>query len=422
MKKVLTDKAIQSLKPALTGKRYIVGDALVPGLGIRVTDSGHRTFVLGARYPGSPHFKRREIGEVGAIGLAAARDKARSWISEIKAGKDPRDAQRTTEANTFAAVAEDFFKAPHVKAKRKAKVVEREIRTELIPVLGPRPIKEITWRDISQVISAVAGRGTSGAFARNILGHAKRVFKFAIASGILELSPCDRIKPLDLLGEKQVRTRVLDDDEIRAVWRAAGRIGYPFGTLTQLILLTGCRLSEVAEARWSEFGPQVWTIPSERFKSGQVHLIPLTPAMNALLASIPRWRGGDFLFSTTNGRQPVAGFADSAKARLDREMARSWRALGRIAGTDRRGLVPENATAHDLRRTVRTRLSGLRIPYNVAEMVVGHSKKGMARIYDQYEYSTEIREALTAWNAALESIVEPPPASTNVVPLRGVGS
>src|SRR5262249_38092627 len=79
-KRVLTDKATRILKPAPAGKRYEVHDAIVPGMSVRVTERGHKTYVLGARYPVSPHFKVCELGEVGAITLSAARDKAREWL------------------------------------------------------------------------------------------------------------------------------------------------------------------------------------------------------------------------------------------------------------------------------------------------------------------------------------------------------
>ena len=74
---------------------------------------------------------------------------------------------------------------------------------------------------------------------------------------------------------------------------------------------------------------------------------------------------------------------------------------------------------HDIRRTVRTRLSGLRIPDTISERVIGHGAKGLARVYDQHKYLDEMREALEAWEAKLRSIVIPPPS--NVVPLRGSG-
>jgi integrase len=71
---------------------------------------------------------------------------------------------------------------------------------------------------------------------------------------------------------------------------------------------------------------------------------------------------------------------------------------------------------HDLRRTLRTHLSALRIPDHIAEMVIGHGRQGLQRVYDQHRYLDEMREALTLWSARLRSIVEPPPA--NVVAIK----
>jgi integrase len=104
---------------------------------------------------------------------------------------------------------------------------------------------------------------------------------------------------------------------------------------------------------------------------------------------------------------------------LEKEMLRSWRALGRAQGIDRRNAKIGNWSLHDVRRTVRTRLSALRVPEQIAELVIGHAKRGLVRVYDQHKYIDEMREALTLWNNKLESIVNRPPAGANVVPLRG---
>ena len=423
-RRVLTDKSITSFKPAPAGQRTTVYDALVPGLAVRVTDRGHKTFILGARYPGSANFAVRELGQVGAITLAAARDKAREWLTLIKAGKDPREVERAAAAaaklqaaTTFAAVSEEFFKR-HLQGKRKAHIVEHQIRRELMPALGPRPIAEITRRDVVTLLEAIADRGNTGAYARNIHSHLKTLFNWAIARDIygIETSPCDRIQPKALFGEKRIRERVLDDDELRALWRAASRLGFPYGTLVQFIMLTGVRLNEARETKWNEFGPKLWTIPPERFKMNSTHVVPLTNAMIALLDGLPQWKRNDYVF--TNGKRPLGGLSYT-KAKLDRAMLLSWRALGRAQGIDRRNAKIENWTLHDIRRTVRTRLSALRVPEQIAELVIGHAKRGLVRVYDQHTYMDEMREALTLWNAKLESIVNPPAAS-NVVALRGV--
>jgi integrase len=426
-RKILTDRAVKSLRPAAQGKRYIVADVVVPGLGVRVTDRAHRTYVLGARFPGSKHFKRRELGEVGALTLEEARNKARDWLELIKAGRDPADVERKKRqenrqiaSNTFGAVVEDFV-VRHLRGKRKAAVVEREVRTELAAWMKS-PIAEITRRDVVELIEAIVDR-PAHAYARNIFDHIRGVFNFAIARGFygIEHSPCDRLKPRDLIGVKRVRDRVLSDEELWAVWRATSRpewTPYPYGPLIRLLMLTGCRLSEVAGARWREFDlerERMWVIPAARYKMNADHRIPLTPDMIALLEALPRWKKGDFLFSM-DGAKPYNGFSKS-KERLDRRVLRSWRAAGRIRGVDRREHKIEGWSAHDLRRTVRTRLSALRVPEPIAELVIGHARRGLARVYDQHRFEDEKREALTAWNALLKSIVDPP-SIENVIELR----
>ena len=105
----------------------------------------------------------------------------------------------------------------------------------------------------------------------------------------LDVSPCDRIRPVRVIGKKSARQRVLSDAELKALWATSARIGYPLGRVTQMIMLTGARRAEAAEARWQEFDLEkgLWTIPPERFKSGVSHLVPLTSDMTALLESLP---------------------------------------------------------------------------------------------------------------------------------------
>jgi hypothetical protein len=160
------------------------------------------------------------------------------------------------------------------------------------------------------------------------------------------------------------------DDDLRAVWRAADGLGYPYGPLVRLLMLTGQRRAEVGEAQWCEFDLErrLWTITAARFKSDAVHVLPLSDEAMAILEALPRWRGGDFVFSTNGGRKPVDGFS-YAKARIDKLVAAQ------------RGRAAEPWVFHDLHRTVRTRLSALRVPHEVAELVIGHARKGFARIY-----------------------------------------
>jgi integrase len=422
-KRTLNDWIIKALKPAPAGQRREVWDALVPGLGVRTTETGAKSFVLATRYPGSPNPARRTLGAYGELTLEQARNKARHWLDLVHHGVDPqteverqRLAEQRKRANTFAAVAGDFI-ALKVSKERRGFEAERIIRRELLPAWGDRAITDIVANDVMAVIRPLAARAPC--MARNTLATAKRLFGWAIDQQVygLETSPADRLKSKRIIGERPPRQRVLGDDELFAFWRATGRMSYPFGPLLRMLLLTGQRHMDVAHAPWSEFKleQREWTIAAGRFKSAASQLVPLTDQMLALLNDLPQFKSGNFLFSTNHGVTPTR-IAD--KTRLDARMLRILQAMARRRGEDPSAVELQPWVVHDLRRTMRTRLAALRVSDQVAEMVIGHGKKGLRRIYDQHEYKTEMREALELWGARLRSIVEPPPP--NVVALRAV--
>jgi hypothetical protein len=178
----LNDKILKSLKPAAPRQRYTVMDGIVPGFGVRVTDSGHRTFVLVARFPGGRNPTRRAIGDYGELTLETARAKARRWLELIQAGKDPACEEERTkreelrkQKHTFAAVAEEFIRR-HVSKTRKAAVAEREIRREFIARWGTRPVTEIDQLDVKAVLRAAVDRGAPYQ-AHNLLVHIRSLFK-----------------------------------------------------------------------------------------------------------------------------------------------------------------------------------------------------------------------------------------------------
>lgn len=401
----LTDRKLAALKPE--GKRYDVMDTDVPGFGVRVSETGQRTFVLIARYPGSSNPTRRALGEYPVLSLEQARERARDWRELIRKGIDPkaeverlRREELRKQQTTFGAVAEDYI-ALRVKAQRRVVETEREIRKELIAPWGSRPITAITRSDVVALVDAITRRPAPYT-AHIVLGHARSLFNWAINRGAygLEASPCDRVKPTALIGAKEPRQRVLTDAELASLWKSSETLGYPFGPIFHLLLLTGARKSELAEARWSEFdlAKKIWTVPPERFKSNASHLIPLSDAAVAIIESLPR-TGNDHLFT---GRKGMVHNFYIPKERLDALM----------------GPMPA-WVIHDIRRTVRTRLASLRISDLVAEMVIGHGRKGIQRVYDQHTYEAEMREALELWAARLRDIVTPPPE--NVVRMKSGG-
>jgi integrase len=191
------------------------------------------------------------------------------------------------------------------------------------------------------------------------------------------------------------------------------QVGYPYGPLFKLLILTGQRKSEVAEAQWSEIDStkKIWTIPAGRMKARAAHVLPLSDDAMEVLRSLPRFDGGDYLFSVQFGKRPVAAFS-AAKARFDAEMLKVIREAepkAKLAGF----------VIHDIRRTVRTGLSAIpNISDLVRELVIAHTKPGLHKVYDQYAYFDEKRFALDAWAARLRSIVEPPPAHVVVLQTR----
>jgi integrase len=406
-RRLLTDTFIRALPPAALGGRDHYWDNKVPGFGVRVTARGAKSFILYARFPPERVPARRALGDASKMGLAAARKLAREWLDLIEQGRDPKEiARQATQAaqrsrrTTFAVVAEAWLDEAVRGQQRKAKEVEADVHREFLPRWGNRPITEITTLDVREVIQAVKKRAP--AQARNLLGYAKRLFGWALAQDAygLAANPAVTLRPQDLLGRKVIRQRVLNDDELRALWHAAGALAYPYGPLFQMLALTGQRKSEVAEARWPEFDLQkkLWTIPAERMKGDAVHVVPLTDDVIAILQALPRFKKGDYVFSTMYGAKPVNGFS-KAKARLDAAMG-----------------TPEPFVIHDIRRTMRTELSALPIPDRVRELVIAHAPPGLHKVYDQYAYLDEKRHALELWAARLRNIVTPLPA--NVVVLR----
>jgi integrase len=406
----LTDRTLKAVRP--TGKRHDIMDSEVRGFGLRVSETGQKTFILIARFPGSSNPTRRALGEYPSLTLEKAREKARHWRDLVRQGIDPRSEEerlrrleRRKQQTTFAAVAEDYLER-HVRGQRRASDSEREIRKELIAPWGERPIASIAREDVVNLVDAVAHR-PAPYLAHIVLGHARSLFNWAINRGAygLETSPCDRVKPSALIAPKQPRQRVLNDEELRALWSSSEIMGYPFGPLYRLLLLTGARRSEVAGGQWRELDLQknLWMVPPERFKSNSTHIIPLSDQAVAILRELPRFTKGGHLFTTTYGEKPVAGFSKSKEA-LDALMK------------ERLGASPPPWVIHDIRRTVRTLLASLRVPDTVAEMVIGHGRKGLQRVYDQHRYVDEMREALELWAARLRDIVTPPP--DNLVRLK----
>jgi integrase len=448
-KSVLTDRGLKALKPAPAGKRYTIWDAMQPHLGVRVTEKGAKSFIVVRRRPGQRDPDTHVLGRYPALTLKAARDAAPGILEVLAEGKSPnqlkaeavREAARR-RADTLATAVEKFVEHEEGKGLRSRRETAAILRREFLgqvpkrvrqaterggkavtewidgkdPLWRDRPVLDITRRDIIERLDAVKARAGKHA-ARHALGAVRKLFNWAEEGERfgLEESPAARIrdKTIGITGRDLKRQRVLGDAELRDVWRAAETMGYPFGRLVQLLMLTGQRLNDVAKAQRGEIDldAAVLTVPPERFKTGIVQEVPLAPLAVALLEAVPKFKAG-FVLTTTGGARPLSGLS-KMKARLDKTIAEQ---------RTKDGAAPMPPwVLHDLRRTVRTRLtSDLDVDAFVAERVLGHALQGLHGVYDQGAHRAQKRAALEKWAVRLLAIVEPPPPAPNVVALEEV--
>jgi integrase len=213
--------------------------------------------------------------------------------------------------------------------------------------------------------------------ANRVLAAVRRFWNWCLEQGKAEASPVASIKAP---AKESSRDRVLSEDEIRRIWSACDQMGWPFGLLIQLLLVTGQREDEVAGMRWSDIDLKsgVWTLAREMSKSDRLNQVPLPSLALQILEALPRT--GALVFSTT-GSTPVSGFS-KAKARCDcLSGVEGWR-------------------FHDLRRTVASGMARLKVEPWVVEKVLNHQTgqlSGVAGVYNRWGYLDEKREALEKW-------------------------
>ena len=381
-KRALTDAAIKRLKPPPKGQVDIF-DRGYPGLALRLSYGGNRSWVVFYRHAGK--LKRLKLGIYPALSLGDAREAWRKAREDAQAGRDPsRVRQAGAGATDFAGVAREWLQRDQAK-NRQVHIVTRMIERDVTPSWGNREIASISRRDVLDVIDAIVDRG-SPVMARRVHGHLHRLFKWAVGRGIIESNPlADLPKP----GHETKRDRVLTDEELVAVWRACENIPAHFANALRLLSVTGARLNEIGQLRWSEIHGDEIRLEGARTKNGQPHTIPLSAAALAILEGVKRIKDSPFVFSP-NGNRPVAGWTPQ-KATIDKFA----------------GIAPW--VIHDLRRTVATGLQKLKTPLQVTEAILGHtagSRAGVIGIYQRHDYADEKRAALEAWGAHVMALVE----------------
>ena len=381
-KKALTDAAVKRIKPPAAGQVDFF-DQGYPGLALRVSYGGGRSFVFFYRMGG--RLRRMTLGTYPAMSLAEAREAWRGARQDAATGRDPSQARKYgTGATDFRNVAAQWILRDQAKNKSR-RIVARLIDVNVLPAWEHRKVGDIGRRDVLDVIDAIVDRGAV-VTARRVQAHLHRLFAWAIGRGITEMNP---LAGLPKPGVETARKRVLDDDELLAVWRGAESLGWPFGYAFRLLILTGSRRSEIGQLRWSEIEGDTIKLDGTRTKSGQEHVIPLSVAAAAIIEAAPLIADSEFVF-TVDGKKPISGWT-RAKEKLDKLAAiEAWR-------------------THDLRRTTATGLQKLKVPLTVTEAVLGHiagSRAGIVSVYQTHDYLDEKRSALEAWGAHVMALVE----------------
>jgi integrase len=378
-KRTLTDQAAQRLKPRAGDIQTDYFDSSYPGLALRVSER-RKVWTYGYRI----HGKQRRItfDLFPAMGVAAAHDAWRHARDEVRAGRDP--AHKDEKSSTlFGDVLAEWLKRDQADNKSYTRV-ERLVRHGIPPAWHQRQIHDISRRDLLDVIDATVDRGAPVA-ARRLYARLHRLFVWAVGRGILETNPMQNLpKP----GEETSRDRVLSDDELIKVWRAAETLGYPYGPAFQLLILTGARREEIGALRWSEIVDGAVHLEGSRTKNGEPHIIPLSSPARAILGAFHRTAGDGFVFTTTG------------------HALKAWsNAKGKVDEVS--GIAPWRT--HDLRRTAATGLQRLGVALAVTESVLGHtagSRGGIIKVYQRHSYAAEKASALEAWGAHVTALIE----------------
>ena len=392
VRKTLTAKAVDRIKPPDFG-RVEHWDGALPGFGLRVTEKGIKSWVQMVRIHGRQ--ARLTLGSYPDLSLSEARDKARANRRAIENGGDPRAAKREGRerpSDLFEDVADLFVERYAKKANKGWKETERIFRKYVNPRWGRRRLGSISRADVVSLLDDV--QDAHGLYMANrVLAQVRKLFNWALVErALIEATPI--VPGMARIGEKK-RDRVLDDSEITELLSVWDSLGYPFGPLFKLLLVTGQRRSEVAGMRWAhiDFEAGQWTIPGAIMKSGRPQLVPLSPLALEILGSIPADKG--YVFTThLKGERPVSGFS-RAKRRCDESLA---------ADDDAPRI--ERWRIHDLRRSAATNMRRLGISRETTSVVLGHAPQGVtAEHYDLYDMLPEKTDALERWGRELERLM-----------------
>ena len=384
MAKNLTTLSVERQKPDPT-KRLEIPDGLTAGLYLVVQPSGAKSWAVRYRRHDKP--KKLTLGKWPAIGLPAARGLAQTALRTVAEGGDPAaEKQDRREPDTVASVIDDYMKRHAKRNTRSWKETERLFKLYLTPKYRSRAIAEFGRRDVRDIVDAVEDAGKP-VQANRVLTAIHALLNWAVERDVIEANPAAGIKRPT---KEVARDRVLDDAEIRAVWRATASLSYPADAFVKLLILTGARRDEIREMRWSEIDQEtwIWTLPADRSKNGQAHIVPLPDQAVAVLQAVARFKGCDFVL-TTDGERPYQN-VQRPKTKLDK--------VSKVTGW----------VWHDVRRSAATGMGNLGIAGETIARCLNHVERQIAGVTARYaraDHTEAKRRAFQAWADHVEGVV-----------------
>jgi integrase len=437
----LTERKIERLAVEDGRKDRLVFDKAQRGLAVRVTATGGRNYLC--QYSLHGHKWRVPLGACSAVALSKAREAAAAVMGDVAKGRNPaaerkdaataERARRVRNRLTLRVLIEDWNRL-HLASRRPRYAAEamRALHYALADLLDDAA-EDLDRAAVVRALDALvrrrkrkegggAGKPKGVAMTSRTAAYGRAAFAWAMKRGAVHTNP---FADLPLAKNVGKRERVLSDQEIAEIWRAAGDATWPYGTIVRLLILTGQRRGEVAGMTWGEISENLamWTLPGERTKNGAAHTVPLsTVACDLLRAALPEdtnepLASGEFVLPGAIGT-PFAGWS-KAKRALDKAINDARAIAAKAAGRTPAPLALWSL--HDLRRTVATGLQRLGVRLEVTEAVLNHisgSRGGIAGVYQRHDWAAEKRAALDAWAARVVANFADAPESQRVVRLR----
>lgn len=410
-----TQERIKSLAKQPHSKRTDYFSEGFPGLCLTIGPRSTSWYYF-ARVDGK--LTRLRLGEWPDMLYSEAKAEAEDVDKAIEQGKHPKSeqARQRTEkrharaidhARLFDNVAEAWKKhhLPEVKPQTQA-MYKRAVRRLLEDFEG-RDIATITRGELIRLLDRIKAQTKSGIAANHLAATTRMLWAYAYDRLELENNPAAGLKNP---ARVKSRERILSRSEIRTVWRACEMAGYPHGHALRLALCTGQRIGEIGDIRRYDLEEDYWRL--SRNKTEKRIDVFLAEHARAILDDCPNFGDSAPFFSASGGKIGLRpdGFHLALKRHVRPRLDNAAEELGLPK-------IQDHWTPHDLRRSVRSGLTGWAGVFpDIAERTINHSIGGIRAVYDHADYRPHIAAALEAWDLELGRILAGEAAA--VMPIR----